>query len=193
MRKSLVVGIIFLILAIVGVAFLYFYVPSGGVSQSSIEQQVANFYELANPGATAQVVAVDQESGVYHMIVKLVSSQGTNFAEVWVTTDGKFLTANPVLLQQSVTNLKSLANFVNCLNSKNLKIYGTSNSTGTQLQLNILGTFSPEIFSPCDNNIQACVDARVRWNPTIAYGNSSYPGPQPLSFFENITGCQLTS
>jgi hypothetical protein len=189
MNKMIIVSSVSSVVIVIAVVSLYLFSPS---SQSNIEQQVTSFYQLVNPGITAQVVAADEQSGMYHMILKLIGLQSTNYAEVWVTKDGKFLTSSPVLLQQSVANLQGLKNFVDCLNTKGVRIYGISNQTATLLQLNILGTFSPKLFFACDSNLQACVNAGIQQVPTVVYGNQSYPGVENINWFANITGCQLS-
>lgn len=191
-RKKVVFSFAVIIVLVLIALIFYFTFPIA--DKSVVEQKVKRFYELANPGITAEVVATTEQSGLYKMVLKVSSIRGISFLELWATKDGKLLTQNLILVEESLTQLQNLKNFVDCLDSNGVRIFGQSNQSASLLQLNLLGTFSPKLFVACEGaNLQACLDIGIREIPSIVYGNTSYPGVKDISWFEIITGCKLGS
>lgn len=156
---------------LIGVALM-----SVNFSEESVKQNIKSLYELANPETSVEIVSLKEESGIYKMILKS-SGARTEFIELFATKDGKLLT-------------QSLKNFVDCVDLKNLKIYGISNQTATLLQLNLLETYSPKIFIPCDP-IEICLNEGIREVPSIIFENKTYVGVQSINSLEAITGCKF--
>lgn len=164
--------------------------------QSTIET-VKKLYELANPGFKAEVVNVEEVSGLYKIVLKLSSGTSTNYVETYVTKDGKLLTQQLIYAQESVKRMEQLKNFVYCLRDKGVRIYGILNQTyspqgayATLLQLNLLGRYSPILFVSCDGpNLQACLNAGIKQVPAIVYQGKVYYGVKSVQWLGNLTGC----
>jgi len=185
---------------IVGILIGYF-IPDivSYLSRSKIEKDIVKLYELANPGTMISVESVKDMGDIYRVLLKVVSNRGTNYQEVFVTKDGKYLTTSIIFVKESIKSISSLKNFVECLNSKGVRIYGITNSTqspqgasATLLQLNILGRYSIQLYVPCDGQfVNNCLNAGVTQVPSVVYKGKVYSGVYSIPWFENLTGCKL--
>lgn len=195
-RASLIIGL-FLLGIVIGYFvsnFTYFF------ARAQTENKIKTFYELILPGSTAEVMSLKEESGMYRALVKVTSSTGVSYPEVYVTKDGKLLSTldSTILLETSVKQIEQQKNFVNCLYGKGVRIYGLANQTtqggvATLLQLNVLGRiYSPKLFVSCDDVlVQQCIDAGVYQVPSVVMGNYTEPGVKDINWFESKTGCKL--
>ncbi|MEM5836502.1 MAG: hypothetical protein QXR09_03870 [Candidatus Aenigmatarchaeota archaeon] len=162
-----------------------------GIPKSEVSKKLKSLYELANPGTTIEVIALNEQSGLYKALLKASGITGTNYLEVYVTKDGKLLTQSVIFVEQSIEQMKRLKNFVDCLESKNVKIFGLRNDTLTLLQLNILGAYSPKLFVPCDGEmVSNCISAKVERVPSVVFGGRVEPGVKSIEWFEAATGCK---
>ncbi len=185
---------------IIGILVGYF-IPDviSYISRPKIEEDIVKLYELANPGTMISVESVKDMGNIYRVLLKVVSNRGTNYQEVFVTKDGKYLTTSIVFVKESIKSISSLKNFVGCLNSKGVRIYGITNSTqspqgasATLLQLNILGRYSTQLYVPCDGEfVNNCLKVGVTQVPSVVYNGKVYPGVYSIPWFENLTGCKL--
>lgn len=186
------------------VALLGFFLYSGAYmnvlsDKSALESSVESLYELANPGVDAEVVTLDEESGLYKAGVKLTSQDGqVSYAESWITKDGKILTQNIILVKESVAQMSNLREFVTCLAERDVRIFGTLNQTlspsgaqATLLQLNLLGAYSPAIYVSCDADIQACLDAGITQVPATYSNGTISLGLKNIEQLEEISGCNF--
>jgi hypothetical protein len=191
--------ILLLVPAIAIVAMLaYFYLTYFSVDIEGLKTNVKNLYELSNPGSVAEVVALTETSGLYHAVIKITIGGNVNYAEAWVTKDGRLLTQSVIFVKESVNQMQKLKNFVDCLSDKGLRIYGILNQTAspqgaqaTLIQLNILGLFSPKIFVNCDLNLQACLNAGISQVPSVVINNRIEPGVKSIPDLEKISGCKF--
>lgn len=162
-----------------------------GQSKDAVAADVKNLYELANPGSVVGVVATTEENGMYKIVLRITSSSDTTYPEIYATKDGKLLTTSMILVDESISQMTKLRDFVDCLDSKGVRIAGISNQTATLLQLNVLGTYSPKLFVDCSANLDACVAANVTQVPSVVIGQYVIPGVQSTDWFERVTGCAL--
>jgi len=181
-----------LLVALFGMSLTGFVSLSFGISKSEVSKKIKTLYELANPGTNVEVLTLTEESGLYKALIKVIGTTGTNYAEIYVTKDGKLLTQNVIFVEQSIEQIKRLKDFVDCLNSKGLKIYGISNQTATLLQLNVLGIYSTKLYVPCDGDlVQNCIAANVTQVPSVVFAGRIDPGVKTIEWFESITGCKF--
>jgi hypothetical protein len=160
--------------------------------RQDVTNKVESLYELANPGVSVEVMNILEESGLYKVLLKSVGPTGTNYAEVYVTKDGKLLTESVVFVERSIAQIEGMKNFVDCLVEKGVKIYGLGNQTATLLQLNILGRYSPKLFVSCDGEfVKRCTDAGVQEVPSVVIGDKIEPGVKTADWFAQQTGCKL--
>jgi hypothetical protein len=167
--------------------------------KSEVSKKIESLYELANPGTNVEVLSLNEESGLYKALLKVVSPTGTNYAEIYVTKDGKLLAQNVILVEQLIEQMKKLKDFVDCLDSKKLKIYGVLNqtenpqgATATLLQLNILGVYSSKLYVSCDGRfVQNCISTGVTQVPSVVFGGRIEPGVKTIEWFESATGCKF--
>jgi len=174
---------------LVGLGFVSF---SLGLPKSEVGKKIKNLYELANPGTTVEILTLTEESGLYKAVLRASGVGGTNYAEVYVSKDGKLLTQNVILVEQSIEQIKKLKDFADCLDGKGVKIYGISNHTATLLQFNILGIYSAKLYVSCDGAlVQNCISANVTQVPSVVFGGRIEPGVKTVEWFEQATGCKF--
>ena len=194
---------IIIILAVAGYAFGLFKLPSVNSpvnfnflsnSQQEAVQKVKTLYEVTNPGTNITVSKIDEVSGMYKVLFKVVDNTGAvTYRETYITKDGELMSENMVLINQSISQITKIHNFVDCLDNKNVKIFGISNHTGTVLQFNILGgVYSTKLYVSCDGDLaQQCVNIGVDTVPSVFYKNKAYSGVQSLESLQNLTSCAL--
>ena len=202
MQKSrilIITACIAFLAILIGTTLTGFVSISLGLPKSEVSKRIKTLYELANPGTNVEVLTLKEESGLYKAFIKAVSTTGTNYAEIYVTKDGKLLTQNMILVEQSIEQMKRLKNFVDCLDSKNVKIFGVLNqtenpqgATATFLQLNILGVYSSKLYISCDGRfVQNCISANVTQVPSVVFAGRIEPGVKTIEWFESATGCKF--
>ncbi len=176
---------------------------SQAIFKSDVENNVKRFYELIYPDSQVEIVSLKDESGLYKVFVKITTSSGTSYQEVYVTKDGKLLTLSEstVFVESSIEQIEKSKRFVDCLFDKNVRIYGVLNQTenpqgaqATFLQLNLLGRlYSPKLYISCDGGfVQQCLDRGITQVPSAIVGNSIDTGIKTVDWFENKTGCKLS-
>ena len=191
-KKKIALSSIVIVVAVIALLFYLYLFPVTPTAE--IEEKVKNLYELANPGSTAEIISINEESGVYKVVVKISTAGGTTYREAYVTKDGKMLTENMIFIEQSIERINAFKNFTDCLRMNGVRIYGITNDTATLLQLNLLGRYSTQLFVPCDGNlISYCISANVSQIPSVVINGRVYPGVKDITWFERITNCRLSS
>lgn len=159
-----------------------------------VSSKVESLYELVNPATDVSVVKVDQVSGMYKVLFKAIDVSGaTTYREAYISQDGRLLTENMIVVDQSITQLSKVRNFVDCLASKSVRIAGIANHTATLLQFNVLGgSYATKLYLSCDGQLaEQCVAANITQVPAVIYEGVGYPGVQSIQFFENLTACKF--
>ena len=191
---------ILVVVFLIGLGLGYIYPKFfSGMSKQAIASKVKTLYELANPGTRIQVTGIDEQSGLYHVVLKAISPTGTTYREAYVTKDGKLLTEGVIYVENSTRSIKAFKDFVDCLYDKGLKIYGVLNRTqnpqgaiGTYYQLNMLGRYSGKLFVDCDGTaVKNCLQANVTRVPSVVFNGKIYSGVKTVDWFEKETGCKL--
>ena len=178
--------------------FVYLYITYFSID-ADLKKNLKSLYELANPGTTAEVLPLIEDSGLLRTVVKLAGQKGdVNYVEVWITKDARLLTQSVIFVKESVAQMGNLRDFVNCLHEKDVRIYGVSNQTispqgaqATLLQLNALGLYSPKIYVDCGLDLQICLDAGVTQVPSIVFNGSVSPGSKSIPDLEKLSGCKF--
>lgn len=194
-RKTLGIIGIFVVGIAIGVIINNFSpVNLTGILSGDVSSKVENLYELVNPGIDVSTVKVEEVSGMYKVLFKAVDvAGGITYREAYITQDGKLLTENIIIVESSISQLNRVRSFVDCLDSKNVKIAGITNQTATLLQFNALGgSYATKLYLSCDGELaQQCVNAGIAQVPAVIYEGQGYPGAQSIQFFENLTACKF--
>lgn len=172
------------------VFLLYNFGLESGVSKDKVGKRVKEVYSLSNPNQNVEISSVTEENGLYKVIIK----SNTQLQEVYVTQNGKFLIRKPTKLEGLRERLSKTQDFTNCLKNKNVRLYGISNQTATQAQIQILGgvNFASQIYQSCaGQNAQGCVQNGVKKVPSIKYKDQVLEGVNRVSKIANITGCEF--
>jgi hypothetical protein len=160
--------------------------------RAPVEQRIKEFYELVIPGVAADVLSLEEESGLYHAVVRIVAPDGVSYREIYVSKDGKLLTETMIYVERSIEQIRRMKSFVECLDGKGVRIYGWSNQTATILQLQLLGRYSPLLFVSCDGQlVQRCIEVGVTEIPSVVMDRRVEPGLKTLDWFAKETGCEL--
>ncbi len=188
-----------LIIIIIGSVVMLKNSFTSSPSDSKAAESVKKLYELANPGTLFEITAVNEASGVYKVLLKSVGPSGTNYNDVYVTKDGKFLSPSVILVENSTEQILKTMGFVDCLYDKDVRIFGILNNTfspqgaaTTSLQLQALGMYSGKIYVSCDGaNLQSCITLGISEVPSVLYNNTLYPGARDIPWFEQLSGCKF--
>ncbi len=196
--ESRAMPILFGILIIAVIAGFLMFGTFSKIDSRTINS-VKELYELANPGTTVEVVSITEESGIYKLLLKSAGAGGTSYNEVYVTKDGRLLSQNMIFVGNSTRQIERMRNFVDCLNGKNLRIYGILNQSissegamATYSQLQLLGIYSGKLYVSCDGqNLQSCISLGIKEIPSMIYNSTIYGGAKNAQWLEETTGCKL--
>lgn len=189
--------IVFAILIIGLVAFLFSFQKTGlltlrSASKQEIERKVKEVFELSNPGTLIEIASFTEDGELYKVLIKGIGALGTNYMEIYVTKDGKYIIQNPISIEASIENIKRLNKLVDCLYEKGVRIYGLSNDTGTLLQFNVLGRNSAKLFILCDGEmLQQCINAGIEEVPSIVINGVIYKGAKTADWLAQQAGCKI--
>jgi hypothetical protein len=198
MKKKIAILAVFLVAGLLIGYFatsIYYY-----IFRQDIERKIKTFYELLLPGTTAEVVSLNEQSGVYRIFVKINSGGTISYQEGYITKDGKMLSMadSTILVESSINQVEKQKEFVNCLYDSGVRIFGISNQTtqggvATIYQLNILGSiYSPKLFVSCDGQFaQQCINAGISQVPSVVISGNVDPGIKTIEWFQTKTGCKL--
>lgn len=166
------------------------------IASSDVAKEVERFYSLSLPGTTVSVESIKRDGDFFKVLVKVFDGTNTRYVEAWVSRDGKILSEAVIYLKDSIESLQKYKNFVECLNSKNVKILGILNSSldplAAQLtlqQLGLLGRYSYQLFVSCE--VYDCKSLGIQALPAIIYNNQVFYGLRDISWFANLTGCKI--
>jgi len=194
-RPNLVIFLIGLIIGLSIFAAYNFLTPL--IQKSYVANNVKKLYELAL-GSSVSIEGISDFGNLYKILLKVITQQGTNYFEVYVTKDGRYVTESIVYVKESTQQIEKMKNFVECLFNKGLRVYGatqtnnTAINSATLLQLNLLGRYSPKLYVSCDgDNLQYCIQIGLQALPSIVYNNTAYPGVYSVEYLANLTGCKL--
>ncbi|MEM5829076.1 MAG: hypothetical protein QXJ20_03060 [Candidatus Aenigmatarchaeota archaeon] len=185
-------------IAIIAIVSIFFAIPKTGLltfsfaSKQEIESKVKEIFELSNPGTKIEIASFSEEGELYKILIKATGSLGTNYMEIYITKDGKYLIQNPISIEASIENIKRLNKLVDCLYEKGVRIYGLSNDTGTLLQFNVLGRSSTKLFVLCDGDmLQQCINAGIEEVPSIVINGVIYKGAKTADWLAEQAGCKI--
>jgi len=156
-------------------------------SAEEIKDKVKKYLELSYPNSIIEISAVTEENGLYKVIFKI----NGNLGEIYITRDGNYLMQNPVSVDELISNLEKVKNFIECLKSKGVKFYGIANCTYCKLQRQILGAYYYEIYVPCDIYPEICSEKNITAVPAFEIDGTIRYGLMSLDDLSKLTGCSL--
>jgi len=166
------------------------------IASVNVAKEVEKFYSLSLPGTIVSVESIRRDGDFFKVLVKVFDGMNTRYIEAWVSRDGKILSETVIYLKDSIESLQKYKNFVECLNSKNVRIFGILNASfdplGTQLtlqQLGLLGRYSYQLFASCE--VYDCESLGIQAIPAIVYNNQTFYGVRDVNWFVNLTGCKI--
>jgi len=166
------------------------------VTSGDVVKEVEKFYSLSLPGTTVSVESIKKDGDFFKVLVKVFDGANTRYIEAWVSRDGKILSETVIYLKDSIESLQKYKNFVECLNSKNVRIFGILNASfdplATQItlqQLGLLGRYSYQLFVSCE--VYNCTSLGIQAIPAIIYNNQVFYGVRDVNWFANLTGCKI--
>jgi hypothetical protein len=190
--ENVYIGVIVVLVLVVLYVMTTASPATAGYDRNSVAESVKSVYELQYE-TPAEALNVTDLNGLYRISVRFTDYTGKpSVQDVFVTKDGKLLTTQLLILDNYKAALTLQKNFVECLNTKGLRILGQSNDTATLQQLNLLGNYAYKVFVSCDGaNEQICKNLGVRRYPTTIYNNTAYENIYQPDFFAQLTNCTL--
>lgn len=188
-REFLYVVVIIILAAAIGYMFLQNTLVIG--SQQSVTEKVTEVYKLLTENEL-EVLNVEDEGNLYKILLRLKIPSGDVLREVYATKDGKFFSEAGSVFETEgfMDRLTKEKNFVECLKTKGVLVFGQSNEPNTVQQLLIIGNFANKIFVDCVGaNLEACQQLGIERIPTIVYEQQQYQGVKTRDWIEGLTGC----
>ncbi|MCS7123487.1 MAG: hypothetical protein RMJ17_02870 [Candidatus Aenigmarchaeota archaeon] len=161
-----------------------------------VSKDIVNLYELMFPDIKFSIESIKKTGGMFKFLLK---GSDNSYREVFVSSNGNYLTEAVIFVKESIQQIQKMKNFVDCLHSKNVRIFGMlqSNNTiinqATFLQLNILGRYSSKIYVSCDGEaLNSCIAIGLKALPAVVINNTSYEGViLQAKDLANLSGCKL--
>lgn len=165
---------------------------------------------LVQPGTKASAVSVEDAGSVYRVTTSYMGRQ----IPIYVSKDGTYLFLSAINMSEEIPagtptptptptpptptpnpNIKAedLKQFVSCLNSSGLKIYGTTWCGYCQQLVAMLGGYEvvKPIFIDCDKQKEECANANIKAYPTILLNGTYYTGDRTFADLSKATGCSV--
>jgi len=191
-------------------------------SQSDVGAKAANYLnenrDFFGLPADVSVNSVNQTGGVY--IISL-SMSGQRLGSIYVSPDSRYLLLGGIALDMnepppveeagsqpadtaaqtggttsySQEDAEKIADFVGCLASRDVKIYGASWCGWTQKLLGIFGgaEAAAPIYVECTENEELCTSEGIQGFPTIKINGNKYSGERTFEGLSQATGCVVPS
>jgi len=178
---------------VIGASIMFLGLNSDVVSKESSANKLVSVLEKQS-GTDLEIVNVKEEKGLYRADIKDSENQLSTY---YITRDGESFTQSISNIGELDTALDAQANFSNCLENKNVVLYGNISERTTQLQIQALGgtqTVQP-IYKDVGNNrtlIEALENGVTR-TPSFYYEGSTLEGVNQLQSIEEFTGCSLSN
>ena len=205
MLSSIVLGVFVLILLISNF--------SGGmtgnvISETDAGEIILGFAEKQT-GQVLEISEINDVSGIYEVIILYEGEE----VPLYITKDGENLVSN--LMPLSVLNsmateqtqqqtqqtqssyseedLKIIAETVECLAEKGVKIYGANWCGYTKAFVQALGGYEviAPIYVECTEEVELCSQEEVRGYPTTKINGEAYSGSRDYEGLAQATGCAV--
>jgi hypothetical protein len=183
--------VVVIVVLVATIAFFFLQDTLVTGSQSQAVGMVTDVYGLVTE-SDVEVLSVEEISGMYKLLLRLKGPQGDTLQEVYVSQDGSLITDKIIITEDYKTSLESQKAFVECLQEKQVLIFGQSNEPNTIQQLQVLGNFAYKIYVDClGAQLEACQQLGIQAIPSVVYEGKIYQGAQNIDFFESLTGCEF--
>ncbi|MFB6075690.1 MAG: hypothetical protein ABEK17_00960 [Candidatus Aenigmatarchaeota archaeon] len=187
-RSELLKGIVVGLIMGLTVFLIYNFALTGNISKEEAGEKLKEIYTLSNPNQNIQISSVTEEHGLYKVIVK----SDNRLHEVYTTKNGEVFIRNPSQIDKLHSRLRETQDFIDCLEEKDVRLYGIVNQTATQAQIQILGgtTFASQLYTSCGGqNVERCTEQGIERVPSIKIGDQVMTGVKTVPQIENATGC----
>lgn len=188
-RKTMIMVSLLLAGTVIGGSVSYLYVNSGNVSSQQAGEKLVSTLEKQS-GQDLELVRVQDQSGLYKVDVKNSNDQLQTF---YVTKDGRRIATQLGDLDRISRTVDAQREFNQCLNDRNVVLYGNATQQRTLLQIQLLGgAQSVSGYYQDVNNQQTLAQAAnrgVQQVPAFYYNGSVLQGINQLNAVEEFTGC----
>lgn len=183
--------VVVIVVLVAAVAFFFLQDTLISGSQNQAVGMVTDVYGLITE-SDVEVLSVEEMSGMYKLLLRLKGPQGDTLQEIYVSQDGSLITDKIIITEDYKTSLENQKAFVECLQEKQVLIFGQSNEPNTIQQLQVLGNFAYKIYVDClGAQLEACQQFGIQAIPSVVYEGKIYQGTQNIEWFESLTGCEF--
>jgi hypothetical protein len=194
-KNKIYIAVIVVLAAALGYALLSgfgFGITGNAVSQDSATQKIKDIYKILTD-KDVEILSMKAESGIYKVVIRTTDYAGAPIVQdIFITTDGKFITDKLLDAEQYRASLSNSKDFITCLSGKGVRVVGQSNNNYTLAQMQLLGSFGYRIYFDCiGDNIQTCQQLGIKTIPSVIYNQTIYEGIKPVEWFEQLTNCTL--
>jgi hypothetical protein len=152
---------------------------------STLEAQSGNSYSVLN---------TESSHGLYRVDIRNPDDQVETY---YVTKDGSNVSQSLGSLERIRETANERNKLSNCLERKNVVMFGNISQRQTQAQIQLLGgqRYVSDIYADVNNEqvLQTAAQAGVQSVPSMVYNGSSIQGVNSVSRISNFTGCNLES
>jgi hypothetical protein len=185
---------VFLVAGIaIGASATYVSLDAEGVSKQEAAQEVVSTLE-AQTGQELELINVKAESGLYRVDIKDSNDRLSTF---YVTRDGSLVTGSMTDLQETKELATARRQFSNCLQDRNVVMFGNRSQQETQAQFQLLGgeSYVSPIYVDVSSQdvLQQARKLGVTMVPAFYYNGSVSEGVMRPSGVANFTGCSYSS
>ena len=162
------------------------------ISQDQAAENLVSLLETQS-GQEYEVVSVQSENDLYKIDI---SDSENQLSTYYVTRNGELMTNSMNEFQELESTVEAQRNFSNCLQDREVVVYGNASQQATSLQIQILG--GPNMVSPIykdlnnQQNLQEAVQRGLNSVPGIYYNGSVISGVNQISQISEFTGCQFS-
>lgn len=172
-----------------GAGAAYLGLNADKIPQKQAGQQVVTTLE-AQTGQNLELINVESESGLYKVNVRDSNDQVSTF---YVTKDGSKIASNVADLGQTRRVALARNSLSQCLQDRNVVMFGNISQRETQAQIQLLGGQRriSGIYADVNNQqvLQQAARAGVRQVPAFFYNGSVRQGVTTPGQLANFTGC----
>ncbi len=174
---------------LIGGAAAYLGTNMDNVSSQQAGEKVVS--TLERTGQQVELVRVEEQDGLYRVDV---SDNNNQLQTYFVTKNGRMMTTALTDIEQVNNVIDAQEEFSQCLQDKNVVMYGNATQAPTVQQIQVLGgvQYVPtykDVNSP--DNLQEAADRGIQAVPAFYYNGSTLQGINNLQQIGQFTGCQF--
>ncbi|MDI7269432.1 MAG: hypothetical protein QME96_15700, partial [Myxococcota bacterium] len=133
--------------------------------------------------------ATAETEGFYRVFARVLAGDNP-LQEFFVSRDCAYMTDKMIRMDNYREQLLRDKALADCLEARQVRVFGLPMDAATNQQLAALGAFSGRLFVNCGGDmLERCTQIGLTQFPTLTYQNQPFPGFAARPAVENMTGC----